>query len=58
MLKAINKDFENINTQVHSFKIHEIYTIIGQKFNLLSFLLRCGTRSFEWATQWDLNSLV
>ena len=26
--------------------------------NLLSFLLRCGTRPYERGTQWDLNSLV
>ena len=26
--------------------------------NLLSFLLRCGTRPYEWGTQWDSNSLV
>ena len=26
--------------------------------NWLSFLLRCGTRSNEWGTHWDLNSLM
>ena len=26
--------------------------------NLLSFLLRCGTRTYERGTQWDSNSLV
>ena len=26
--------------------------------NLLSFLLRCGTRPYEWGTQKDSNSLV
>ena len=26
--------------------------------NLLSFLLRCGTRPYERGTQWDSNSLV
>ena len=26
--------------------------------NLLSFLLRCGTRPYEWGTQWDSNSPV
>ena len=26
--------------------------------NLLSFLLRCGTRPYEWGTQWVSNSLV
>ena len=26
--------------------------------NLLSFLLRCGTRTYEWGTQWNSNSLV
>ena len=26
--------------------------------NLLSFLLRCGTRPYEGGTQWDSNSLV
>ena len=26
--------------------------------NLLSGLLRCGTRLFEWDTQWELNSLM
>ena len=25
--------------------------------NLLSFLLRCGTRPYERGTQWDSNSL-
>ena len=24
--------------------------------NLLSFLLRCGTRPYERGTQWDINS--
>ena len=26
--------------------------------NLLSFLLRCATKPYEWGTQWELNSLV
>ena len=26
--------------------------------NLLNILLRCGTRLYEWDTQWDSNSLV
>ena len=26
--------------------------------NLLSFLLRCGTRPYGWGTQWELNSLI
>ena len=26
--------------------------------NLLSFLLRCGTRLHKWGAQWDSNSLV
>ena len=29
-----------------------------QSGNLLSFLLRCGTKPYEWSTQWDSNSLV
>ena len=26
--------------------------------NLQSFLLRCGTRLYEWGTEWDSNLLV
>ena len=36
-----------------------IYICISQKSSsLLSFLLRCGTRSNEWDTQRDVNSVV
>ena len=27
-------------------------------YNLLTFLLRSGTRSYEWSTQWNSNSLM
>ena len=27
-------------------------------FNLQSLLFKCGTRSFEWCTQWESNSLM
>ena len=34
-------------------------SIVGNRCgNLLSFLLRCGTRPYERGTQWDSNSLV
>ena len=32
--------------------------ILLNNSNLLSFLLRCGTRSNEWGPQGDTNSLV
>ena len=35
-----------------------IYIYIYIYINLLSFLLRCGTRPNEWGAQWDWNSVV
>ena len=40
---------------VHHLWAHPCFSSNG---NLLSFLLRCGTRPYERGTQWDSNSLV
>ena len=37
---------------------HTISSCYQTRGNLLSLLLRCGTRSYEWGIQWDSNSLV
>ena len=41
-----------------SLKLVDKFTYLGSSGNLLSFLLRCGTRPYERGTQWDSNSLV
>ena len=42
------------------FKRIYIYILFRQidSSNLLSFLLRCGSRPYEWDTQWDSHLLV
>ena len=42
---------------VHLSIVFWLYMTL-QYGNLLSFLLRCGTRPYERGTQWDSNSLV
>ena len=42
----------------NSLKLVDKFTYLGSSGNLLSFLLRCGTRPYERGTQWDSNSLV
>ena len=34
------------------------FNVLFKKKKLLSILLRCGTKLYEWGTQWDSNSLV
>ena len=37
-------------------EFYDISTIVGS--NLQSLLLRCGTKSYKWSTQWNSNSLL
>ena len=38
--------------------VYDISDYFETRANLLSFLIRCGIRPYEWSTQWDSNSLV
>ena len=49
----------NLSDQITKKNYYKIVVLgNGHSGNLLSFLLRCGTRPYERGTQWDLNSLV
>ena len=51
-------DTSLLNTEQYKVRIKVTVKQFRESSNLHIFLLRCGTRSYEWGTQWELNSLM